>query len=129
VSFNLFFNGETAQPDISAGGAINNPSFAAYNGINYDLGYNNVVPNAGLTFVDGASLIELRSAIWEDQDATYGNPIDQVQPFQTGPADGIWDFMGRISIRVNPVPEPSAFISLATGCLGLLAFGGLGRKK
>jgi hypothetical protein len=118
---NLFFNGNNANPNISAFVATalsppppNSPFFAdSSQTYGSDIF---LVPGAGtLSFVDGPKLITLKRFFWADPSVFQS---DRVGFVDVNP-DGRLESIGQITINVrdNPaVPEPSS----------LLVFAGLG---
>ncbi len=123
---NLFFDGQAATPGISVKAntltSLADTSNFSANGGTTTLDYNdNFVPGANtLSFVDGATTIQLTAFFWATPDV---NNMDRVSPFTATP-DQQTDFVGSYTLKVSqPVPEASSVVSL--GLLLLLGAGGV----
>ena len=125
---NLFFDGQAITPGISvkANTLVSSSGTSAFtaNGGN-TLTQNAQGPISGantLTFVDGATTIQLTAFSWADP-SVYN--IDRVSTFTATP-DGFPDYVGSYTLKVtnaSPVPESSSYVSL--GLLLLLGLGGV----
>ena len=124
---NLFFDGQTATPSISVkANTLTSSSdtslFTANGGSTISLdgsGFQSTPGANTLTFVDGATTIQLTNFSWT-KPSVYS--IDRVSTYTATP-DGTPDFVGSYTLRVTqPVPEASSVVSL--GLLLLLGLGG-----
>lgn len=124
---NLFFDGNTNTPRLSAFGATQTtaaPSpFAADSGNTLALNTTSVAGAGTLTYVDGATTIVLSNFTWA---VPAVNNTDLVGSVTTG-ASGNNDFVGSFTLNVRgpvAVPEPGSvalLIGLATTGAGFLS--------
>jgi hypothetical protein len=111
---NLFFSG-LANPKISAFAPTTTsgppfPSFTANSNPQTSGLDESFVPGSGsLIYSNGGTTVQLTEFFWARP--AYLN-VDRVGRFQTAP-DGQADFVGRFTIVVSSVPEPSSAAALA----------------
>ncbi len=127
-AFNMFFNGQTAAPHISAYAPLQQgtsvPSFHVNNSPNTSGIEGESIPAAGtLTFAYGGATVTLTDFGWARPEVFLQ---DRISPLSTVP-DGKYEFVGRFTIEVSgvspssPVPEPSTLaMFLGLGGMGLI---------
>ncbi len=126
---NIFFDGDNSIPGISAFAPVNvgpSPPFPPFfpdsspSTVTLDV---HPAPGSGsLSFVDGSVRITVTDYSWSEP-AVFGT--DRVSPYNNMP-DGANDWVGRLTLEVDPIPEPATFGLIGAGLLGLSM---ISRKK
>ncbi len=113
VGLNLFFDGATVTPDISAFNAIDGAGApTATAGSTLALNAATATPGSGtLSFTRSGNTITLSTFLWNRPSTVFG---DVVGPFATVP-DGANDYWGTLRLDVTggtpgPVPEPGTLL-------------------
>ena len=117
-ALNLFFNGDTTTPGISAvnsDGAAGTSLFAD-SGSTLTLAGNSVTGAGTLQFIDGFTTVTLTSYTFSDVAA-----LDRVSPFSTSP-NTILDFAGSFTLDVVATPEPASAALLGASLVFLAAY-------
>jgi hypothetical protein len=107
---NLFFSGNTGQPTLSAFAPLATTSTAPAFSVDaspstLELNGNTKIAGAGtLSATIGDVVVNLTGYSWS-QPSVYN--LDRVSEFDST-ADGLYDYVGSITLNVTPVPEPGA---------------------
>jgi hypothetical protein len=120
---NLFFGGDNTTPGISAfspvGTSTATPVEAGKStlSLNGDA-YNQVQATGSLTYTANGLNVTLTDYGYGMPGVFGGPAIDRVSNLSSAP-DGYTDSVGRFTLGVTPVPEPSALTLLGIGLLAL----------
>lgn len=122
-ALNLFFNGDNTNPGIAAYSPANTSTATAIPAglatVSLSVALNIYVPSPGsLVYTANGLSVTLTAYGFGEPGVFGGPPADRVGNLNSLP-DGYTDSVGRFTLSVVAVPEPSAF---AVGCVAVVVF-------